>query len=266
MRLHRFYIGVFIGSKKQIEIESAEFLHQLLKVFRLRIGDTVVMFDGSGSDYECEIVLVNKNTVTLHVGSVTHSRYMPPKKIYLVVAIVKKDNFEFIVEKATELGVTDIIPVLAERSEKKSLNMERLTKIAIEASEQSGRGDAPVIHPVMTLLKAIDYIKNKQGNVHCLNKEDGNSSGVSLTEVRYEDINLERIHILALHTEEDTFSSKEFIDKSPVAVFVGPEGGWSPAEIDMFHKNKIPVRCLGKQILRSETAVIAVLSELVFGF
>ncbi len=160
---------------------------------------------------------------------------MPARDIYLCAAVVKKDTFEWIVEKATELGVTHIIPVMAERSEKKSLNEARLQKIAIEASEQSGRGSVPTIQTIVELKEAIDILKAKDG-----------------------------IESIAFHTDAERFNPQDVHRDIPVCVFIGPEGGWTIDEVDMFHKNQIKVVCLGSQVLRAETAVVAALSQLVF--
>src|SRR5665213_2273877 len=134
------------------------------------------------------------------------------REIWLASAVVKKDTFEWIAEKATELGVSHIVPIMAERSEKKSLNMERLEKIIIEASEQSGRGDVPKIHPIVALPESFQYIRGQD--------KDG--------------------QMIAFHTEGD-FVQGLPLYKGPTAVFIGPEGGWSEREIEAFHKEKIPV-------------------------
>jgi 16S rRNA (uracil1498-N3)-methyltransferase len=148
---------------------------------------------------------------------------------------VKKDTFEWITEKATELGVTDVVPVIAERSEKKNLNEERLKKISVEASEQSGRGDVPIVHPIISLEEAMEKVK-----------QDG-------------------MQTVVFHLEGDTFHTAFFDKNNDLAVFIGPEGGWSEREVEMFHTNGFAVRSLGDQVLRSETAVIAALSQVVFG-
>jgi 16S rRNA (uracil1498-N3)-methyltransferase len=235
MRLHRFFSPEPVGSRTELIIRSSELVNQLRRVFRLKIGEEVVIFDGSGSDYEFAIARYDgADRVVLEHRSSSRSRYMPPRKVFLSAALVKKDNFEFIVEKATELGVTDIIPVLAERSEKKAVNESRLKKIAIEASEQSGRGDVPMIHPVSTLAAALEGFKKDE------------------------------VESIAFHTEGEAFDGSDFSKDSPIAVFIGPEGGWSQDEMDLFHKNEVAVRCLGTQVLRAETAVVATLSQVVF--
>jgi 16S rRNA (uracil1498-N3)-methyltransferase len=239
MRLHRFYILEVIGDKKEVAISSLEQVNQIRQVFRLKTGDLIIIFDGSGFDYECRIEEFTKDSMSLAVVSKIKSRYIPIRDIYLCMAAVKKDTFEWIVEKATELGVTNIIPIIAERSEKKSLNMERLEKIAVEASEQSGRGNIPTIGEIVSLDEALVFLKKK-----------------------------ENIELVAFHTESE---NNEILAKvglakiSPIAVFIGPEGGWSPNEISVFHKNNVGIECLGQQILRSETAVVSALSLLVLG-
>jgi len=252
MRLHRFYIEEQIGNKTELKIHSAELANQIRRVFRLKTGDSVVVFDGSGFDYECRIgaspsdeVKSVKNLVTLDVVTTMKSRYMPARDIYLCAAVVKKDTFEWIVEKATELGVTHIIPVMAERSEKKALNMGRLEKIAVEASEQSGRGNVPTIHQIMSLKEAVELLKG-----------EGASDSKRFTQVK--------CHQIAFHTDAESFNPQDIHRDIPVAVFIGPEGGWSMDEIDLFHKNQISVVCLGQQVLRAETAAVAALSEVVF--
>lgn len=263
MRLHRFYISEKIGSKNEITVHSDELVNQISRVFRLKKGDSVILFDGSGFDFECTIFdfgesdekvavirprlqLASSRVVTLNVGKKEESRFMPvrdSREIILCAAVVKKDTFEWIVEKATELGVTRIIPVMAERSEKKNLNEARLKKIAIEASEQSGRGNVPEIHKILSLKEAIAW---------------ASKNNISAT---------------VFHTEGTTYGGATSIGAAsvstpvsvPVSIFIGPEGGWSPDEVEMFHKNNMPVVSLGNQVLRAETAVVAALSLVILG-
>ncbi len=234
MRLHRFHISEKIGLQTEIVVHSVEMVDQVRKVFRLKTDDSIIVFDGSGSDYECRIADFGKDTITLDIQNASRSRFMPTRKVFLYAALVKKDTFEWIAEKATELGVTHIVPVMAERSEKKNINEARLKKIVIEASEQSGRGDVPEVLPISTLQEVIE-----------------NS-----------DSDTKRI---AFHTEGAAFSASEISKDEDAAIFIGPEGGWSLDEIGLFHAHKIPVVCLGTQVLRAETAVVAALSVVMLG-
>ncbi len=250
MRLHRFYFDELIGDRTELVIKSAELINQIRNVFRMNIGDKLVIFDGLGSDYEFTIDSFNGESIIstessgsthgsmliLKLATQMRSAFIPARKIFLFAAIVKKDNFEWIVEKATELGVTDIIPVMAERSEKKSLNESRLKKIAVEASEQSGRGDVPKIWEIMKLEEAVGFARG-------------------LTSAK----------TIVFHTEGEVLSRSDLgIPRSDLGVFIGPEGGWSPRELEMFHKDNLLIRSLGPQVLRAETAVIATLSQVVF--
>lgn len=247
MRLHRFYFQGVIPESGVFDIVSADLVNQVRRVLRLTEGDQLVIFNGTGFDYLCKIDDFVKNTIIssdiairLSVVRMERSRFMPPRKIYLCASIVKKDTFEWIAEKATELGVTDIVPVVSERSEKKSLNPDRLQKIVVEASEQSGRGDTPMIHPIMGVEEAASWVRSKESAA-------------------------QRI---AFHTDGDgwkTVSKKIASAHEPIVAFVGPEGGWSEREVDMFHAQNIHVTCLGPAILRAETAVVSALSVIVFG-
>jgi len=256
MRLHRFFCPEPVGSRSELTFRSNELVDQLRRVLHIKIGEDVIIFDGSGSDYRCAVARFDgADRVVLDVRETSRSRYMPMRKLFLYGAVVKKDNFEFIVEKATELGVTDIIPVIAERSEKKAVNMERLNKIAIEASEQSGRGDVPVVHSTISFKEAIDEARStNNGEIRNSNIEIRNKSESQNTKLK----------TIAFHTEGDYFNPETISNNEPIAIFIGPEGGWSPDEIAMFHANDIVTLCLGRQVLRTETAVIAALSRVVF--
>lgn len=233
MRLHRFFSDETVSSKKELAV--SRLAHQVSKVFRLKTGDRAIIFDGSGFDYEC--VAIDPSAGSFRVLSSSASRYMPPRRAYLFAAVVKKDKFEFIVEKATELGATDVVPVIAERTEKKGLNAERLKMIAREAAEQSGRGDLPIVHPMKSLAEAIELAKDQ------------------------------KTETVAFHTDApllDGETAAMYADKTkPLAVFIGPEGGWSEKEIDMFHGSGVAVYSFGTQVLRAETAVIAALSKVL---
>ena len=264
MRLHRFYVTQIIGDKKEIEIHSPELIHQIKNVFRLNVRDKVIIFNGTGFDYECNIdgfgnesKISSNSVIRLTVVGSIRNNNISKREIFLCAGIVKKDNFEWIVEKATELGVTGILPISAERSEKKSLNEERLRKIAIEASEQSGRDATPMVWKIMGLGSAVSSLKKE-------------NFGIEIIAFHTEGEDYIKYKILKIKNgDEDERDGGLKADRQgggkSLAVFIGPEGGWSPAEIEVFHKENIPVVCLGPQVLRAETAAVAALSMVVFG-
>ena len=235
MKLHRFYIDQTVGNTHQIRIASREIFKRVVDVVCLNPGDSFVIYDNSGYDYEIVIIGYDNFTILGNVVARVKNEIKAVRNIYLFSSIIKKDNFEWIVQKATEMGVMHIIPVLSQRSEKKNLIIERLQKIAVEASEQSGRGTIPEIHRIMKLDEAVEFIKDKK-----------------------------EILSIAFHTGGQKFKKEEVSENESIAVFIGPEGGWTDEEIAMFHKEKIAVRTLGPQILRAETAVVAVLAQVVF--
>ena len=243
MKLQRFWIDGKISADNSLgglfEVADTALLHQLKNVFRFKIGYEITVFDGDGQDHECLIREFLKDKIVLELKKSYPSRFIPDREIWLCASIIKKDNFEWTVEKATELGVSHIIPILSDRSEKKSLNIERLEKIIIEASEQSGRGNIPAVYPIMKLDEAIEYIMKLQV-----------SSG--------------KLQVLAFHTEGDPIQGSTLNKDKSIALFIGPEGGWSEKEVELFHKKNIRVTCLGKQVLRAETAAIASLAQFVF--
>lgn len=230
MRFQRFFYENKLGMQSSMLIASPSLHNHLKNVFRFKVGDRVILFDNSGYDYISVIESYEKDGVKFSIKESYKNTVLPSREVYLFASVVKRDNFEWIVEKATELGVSHIVPILSARSEKKSLNIDRLKKIIIEASEQSGRAILPVLHEILSLEKALEKYKE--------------------------------IRSIVWHPEERKFVSQDLV--SIKGCFVGPEGGWSEEEIKMFNKHNMVVRSLGPQILRAETAVVSTLSLLIF--
>lgn len=241
MRLHRFFINTDIAKlfeqKETFDIADKDLVHQWKNVFRYNVGSQVVLFDGSGTDYLCIISSIRNLGATVQVLKNHKTADITARKnVWLCVAMLKKDNFDLVVQKATELGVTNIAPIICEHSEKRKLNLERMKKIAVEASEQSGRGDIPVIHPARTLPEVFQLGILPQEKV-------------------------------AFHTDcAGAIPFKQYINstnQNSFATFIGPEGGFSDKEIALFKSYNVPIVSLGAQILRAETAAIAVASLLL---
>ncbi len=231
MRLHRFHVGGPIT--ENFEVTDRDLVHQWSHVFRYNVGSQVILFDDSGVDYLAIITSLRNLGATLSILEKKNNRLKQKRDLTLCLAITKKGNIDLVIEKATELGVKNFIPFICDRSEKKNVKIERLQKIAIEASEQSGRGDIPVIRPVIDLANLLNSDNLLPDRVLFLDR-----NGKPVTEV-----------------------FKEDIDK--LAIFIGPEGGWSEGEIKEFSKHNIQSVSLGSQILRSETAAVAISSLLL---
>jgi 16S rRNA (uracil1498-N3)-methyltransferase len=260
MRLHRFYIEEKVGEvglpaqAGEITLADPELINQLAKVFRFHAGDQVILFDGSGAEYICEIINLNKKEVSFKIvksnqgSAFGNSKSLALVNVSLYLSLIKKSNFELAAEKCTEIGVTEIHPIISERSEKKDLNIERLNKIVKEASEQSGRVTLPKVYDIKPLELAVSQAK-AEGR-ECV--------------AFHTDISTEHNPLNPLCQGEIGKSSH---DKGRagegLCLFVGPEGGWTEKEMDLFKQNNFKILSLGQNILRAETAaIVAVWSEL----
>lgn len=225
MRLHRFFVKQDI-SPPELILDDKEILHQLKNVFRVQTGQEMILFNGNGGEYLGKVVNMEKNKIFLRVEENPCNKTVEPKiNINLCQALIKKDNFEWVIQKGTEVGVSFFTPVLAERSEKKGLNQTRLEKIAQEAAEQSGRLLVPQISEIKSLSKALKELKGQKILL--------DASGESVASF-----------------------AKEMQKLKEINVFVGPEGGWSQDELLLARENGAKIINLGPRILRSETAGI----------
>ncbi|MFA5888684.1 MAG: RsmE family RNA methyltransferase [Candidatus Paceibacterota bacterium] len=233
MRFHRFYVNNTIFHDT-FDVTDRDLVHQWRSVFRYNVGSQVILFDGSGTDYLCMITSLRNLGATVSIIKKTKKEEMILRKnVWLCVALIKKDNFELLVQKATELGVNHIVPIICEHSEKRKLKLDRMQKITIEASEQSGRSDIPEIHEITTIQDLF------QGGMLPQEKIAFHPTGISF---------------------------KQYINstnQASFAAFIGPEGGFSDKEIAQFKSYNMPIVSLGTQILRTETAAIAVASLLL---
>ncbi len=230
MRLHRFYIEETLEKGKRVRIENPELLHQWIKVFRFSVADRVVLFNGNGKEYEGFFELLSKKEAVIVIDKEKKIENIPATELHLFQSIIKKDNFELVVEKCTEIGASAFHPIISERSEKKDLNIERLQKIAKEASEQSGRAYLPEIFEPVDLENAIENLPAGQAGF------EGKMFAL--------DFNGEKIETLRQ------------AQGKKLGLFVGPEGGWTDRERELFRQKGIKSVSLGPQILRAETAAI----------
>lgn len=228
MRLHRFYIGP-LALTGEICIKEERLVHQWRHVFRYNVGSEIIVFDGSGVECDCVFKQLGNREAVLEIVS-KRAGVVPKNKVTLYQSIIKKDKMEWVVEKATELGVSKIVPIISERSEKKSFNLERAQKIAIEAAEQCGRADVPFIESSQYLADSIQELKNKA----FIFDPSGTPFETSLLATDY----------------------------SSLSIFIGPEGGWSEKEIERFKELGVEIFSLGQLTLRAETAAIVALTKL----
>ncbi len=204
----------------------------LTQVMRKAVGDELLVFNGADGEWRCRIDQVGKRFVILKVTSLQRPQVVSPDLI-LLIAVVKRGRMETIVEKATELGVAEIWPVLTERTNTERLREDRLMIIATEASEQTGRLDVPNIAAPAKLDKTLSKWEPERRLLFC--DEAGDA-----------------VPILAALTDAGL---------GPWAILIGPEGGFSPTERAKLRglPFAVPVS-LGPRILRADTAAISAMT------
>lgn len=238
--MHRFYVEERLSAGTKAEIKGDEVGH-IRSVLRLKAGDFITLFDGSGWEFKGRIELVGKAGVSVDILEGWEGDTESPIEIVLGQGIPKSDKMDFIIQKATELGVSRIVPLYTERVISKTLSsgkLERWRKIAIEACKQSGRVKPPVVSGPVRINEFIS-----------------SSDKSSLRLIPWEG---EKAASL-----KDVLPSS-FIESGKVSFIVGPEGGLSENEVELAKRSGyIPVS-LGRRILRTETVSLSILSIIQF--
>lgn len=221
MKIHRF-IGPIDISKAKIEIRDQELVHQINRVLKLRVGEQIIFGDGKGSEALSVLETVSKSLIEAKVISHTQNENEPTKSVTLYLAILKKDNFELAIQKAVEVGIARIVPVLTERTVKIGVNEERMKTIIREAAEQSGRGIVPELAEVVTFEQALAECQADETFFFDLTGE----------------------------------SFEQATTAQATALFIGPEGGFTPEEVTLAKEKGCMIANLGPLTLRGETAAI----------
>ena len=228
----RLYVPYELILKKTIELNTKQ-SHYLINVMRKKIHDTILVFNEVNGEFLAEIQSYNKKIMSVEVIKKIRN---PEEKtdVWILFAPVKKTPSEYIIQKATELGVSKILPVFTERTITKSLNLKRFQDIAIEASEQCERITIPEILPLQKLYDVIDDWVEKRT-------------------IYYGDETMR-------HDKHSLNNFNKSTNASCGAVLVGPEGGFTTKEISYLKQKKfvIPIN-FGPRILKSDTAVVTAL-------
>ena len=212
---------------------SKEHTHYVANVMRLKRGSNLNFFNKDG-EWLSEIIFLERDRIEVKfLNKVKESSKL--SNIELAICLVKKSPMEIILQKATELGVSKIIPIVSERTEVKEINFERANKIVVEATEQSNQLTPPQISEV-TKLK--DFLKNLD----------------SSSKLLFADVN-----------SKDNLKSKVLEEAKTLSVLIGPEGDFSPSERELIlaNPNAVPFT-ISRNILRSDTAVISAISLVNF--
>jgi 16S rRNA (uracil1498-N3)-methyltransferase len=224
--------------------------HHLARVLRLRDGDEAFAFDGGGREYRCRVSRVDAQGARLEIIEALADGVESPVDLTLAQALAKGEKFDTIVQKAAELGVRRIIPLITEHSdvrlndERAEKRAERWRRIALEALKQSGGRRLVTIHAPLTLADFVtstatdssSVIESAQANVH------------------------QNAPVRLVFSERGGLpindALREMSSAQPVIACVGPEGGWSDDELKMLAESGARFVTLGPRILRTETAAV----------
>jgi 16S rRNA (uracil1498-N3)-methyltransferase len=236
--MHRFFIPPSWIRGNRVTITGPQ-AHQIANVLRMRSGELIAVLDNSGWVIEVQLTSVDGNAVNGEVQRRRLSAREPRTKVSLYQGVLRSNRFEFVLQKGTELGVVEFVPVIADRCVMSDLEVvekkrRRWEMIIQEASEQSRRGRKPALRSTALFPQVCEQVRHSGGLSLILWEEEGKTS---------------------LRDVLRGVSSGERDDRPfTVNFLVGPEGGFSAGEIEVARRYGLAPVSLGPRILRSETA------------
>lgn len=245
--MYHFFVDSSAIGEGKVRITGAD-LNHMKNVLRMKLGEAVLISDGTGKDYNCQVETYTEGEGILEILSENEDSRELPSRIWLFQGLPKSDKMEVIIQKAVELGAAGVIPVATRNAvvkldaKKAESKVRRWQAIAESAAKQSKRSYIPQVGAVMSLKEAFSYIEEQKFDL-CM--------------IPYE-------------LEKGMDGTKQVLSRlasgQQIAVFIGPEGGFDEEEIRLaLEKNVIPVS-LGKRILHTETAGPAILALLMMKF
>lgn len=240
--MRRFFLNAPISNSMEITGNDA---HHIIRVLRMKLGDTITIVGRGGETGIAQIQTLAADTVGLTLETLVTENKEPPVDVCLAQALPKTDKMDYIIQKAVELGVAHIIPMITEHcvvkydDKKKNDRCQRWQKIAVEAAKQCGRTLLPEIGDMQNFT---DIIKKREAE--------------TLIVMLYEGQQLEPIKsFLTRHKQYHK-----------VLLLIGPEGGFSKEEVDLCKANDIATISMGPRILRTETASLAALTAVMYEY
>lgn len=241
--MQHFFVTPDQVKEDKIYIEGSDVNH-IKNVLRMKIGEQLEINDGNNLKYLGHIEEFQDDVIRIQIEERLESDTELPSKIYLFQGLPKADKMELVVQKAVELGATQVVPVETKRavvkldSKKKDKKVERWNSIAVSAAKQAARGIVPSVANVMSFKEAVDYAKTMD------------------------------VMIIPYELAEGMNATKAFIESikpgQSIAIFIGPEGGFAKEEVELAMESGAQPITLGKRILRTETAGLTTLSILMY--
>ena len=241
--MYRFFVEPNQIGEESIVIVGKDVNH-IKNVLRMKIGETILISDGSDKEYICSVEKIADDEITAKIEDINGKTRELPIKVTLFQALPKGDKMETIIQKMVELGAYQIVPMSTKRcvvklDAKKAANkVKRWNAIAESAAKQSGRMMIPQVHSVLTMKEAFAYAKGFEVNL-----------------IPYE---------LAEGMKETRAILEQVKPGMRVGIFIGPEGGFERSEVEAAMEAGAAPVSLGKRILRTETAGMTALSVLMF--
>ena len=238
--MHRFFVPADAIEDTIVRLPR-DVSRQMRRVLRLRPGDTIVVFDGTGREYTARITVLEREGAQAEVAATSVPQTEPSTRVTLCIAIVKPDRLELAFEKCTELGAARFVPMFTERVQggaaaaPSNRRLGRWRRIVREAAEQSGRLVVPEVLPAMQFLEAVRATAAEGPALLLYEGEERPGIGGALSNLR----------------------------PAALSLFVGPVGGFTLAEVDAAVQAGASVISLGPRVLRSETAAIAALAAVM---
>ena len=237
--MSRFFVKPEQVSSDKIRISEAE-AHHIKDVMRLGVGDEVLAFDGTGKEYTGLIEKISSKEVIVKIKSAIEAKKKKRFEITLVQAIPRLEKMDFIIQKATELGVDKIMPVITKRTivvlegERAKQRLSRWERIATEAAKQCGRVVVPKIEPITDFRSALEQTKKSS------------------------------LRLLAALVKEQVKLKQALKDfqEGNISVFIGPEGDFTEEEVNSAREQGVVIVSLGELVLRAETASLYMLSSI----
>ncbi|MFA6497570.1 MAG: RsmE family RNA methyltransferase [Patescibacteria group bacterium] len=227
MRTARFFVSpewIALGAQA-FSIPAGPMYRQIVTVLRMKVGDVLSLCPNDGSELDCRITEMTKAAILGSINGVKTGKPLRPQ-VTVCVAVTKRDTFEWVLQKCTELGASAFIPMITDRVIKKIKDVPaRWRDIVREASEQSGRMTLPTVSEPMSFLEAFEHMKAYDRIV--LHESVGEST--DMPKVR---------------------------EMDHIALFIGPEGGFTDSEIEKTKGANTKVVQLGSLVLRAETAAV----------
>lgn len=254
----RIYLPVSDIKEGRILITD-EKARYLTSVLRCRKGDDLIVFDGEGNCFRTTIVKADRKEIITEVIEKFPCNTESHINIILVQGLLKGEKMDIVIQKTTELGVKEIIPVFTERSQlRETRKIARWGKIAVEASRQSGRSVIPIIHEPVDFNLFTTYASQDSLQGFIFYEEGGISLKEAVLRIRIQDTGYR------MQDKKNRASCVVHHASLSIYIVIGPEGGFTKEEVTLAKEKGLLVTSLGKRILRAETAAISAVTLVQF--